>query len=66
MLPDVFASESQLIDLYYIKQDVLVTAHHNFDCLTKLQHDRAILTLVSNDVSTWEGKVSQYIKKFAI
>ena len=52
MLPDVFASESQLIDLYYIKQDVLLTAHHNFDCLTKLQHDRAILTLVSNDVST--------------
>ena len=67
MLPDVSASENLLIDHNYIKQDVLLTAHHNFDCPTKLQYDRAILSLVSPDVSTSEGSVCQYIiKKFVI
>ena len=58
---DVSESEGLVIDLSHIKEDVLLTAHHNFDCLTKLQYDRNILTLVFSDVSAWEGSVCQYI-----
>ena len=59
MLPEVSASESLLIDLYYIKQDVLLTAHHNFDCLTKQEYGKVILSLVSPDVSAREGSISR-------
>ena len=61
MSHDVPESEGLVIDLSHIKEDVLLTAHHNFDCLTKLQYDRNILTLVLPDVSAWEGSVCQYI-----